>query len=125
MSTSAVAPHLDLGRRGEDLAVAYLEREVGLFPVSRNWRCRDGELDLVLTDGCGLLVVCEVKTRTTTHFGTPAEAITDAKAARIRRLARRWCHLNGVVDLRPRFDVVAILWPPGRAPTVDHITNAF
>jgi putative endonuclease len=125
MTTSAVAPHLDLGRRGEDHAVAYLKEHAGLLLVARNWRCRDGEIDLVLTDGQGLLVVCEVKTRTTTHYGTPAEAITHAKATRIRHLARRWCHTHGVIEPRLRFDIVAILWPPGRAPTVDHIENAF
>jgi putative endonuclease len=116
------APHLDLGRRGEDFAAAYLT-ERGLIPLSRNWRCSEGELDLVLTDGAAL-VVCEVKTRTSNEFGTPAEAITDAKAARIRRLARRWCHTYGV-PIEPRFDIVSVLWPPGQEPRAEHIRGAF
>jgi putative endonuclease len=68
----------ELGRRGEDLAASYLESH-GLVVLSRNWRCREGELDLVLTDG-EQVVVCEVKTRAGTGFGTPAEAVDDEKA---------------------------------------------
>jgi putative endonuclease len=77
--------------------------------VARNWRCRDGELDLVLRQG-RTFVFCEVKTRTTDAFGVPAEAVTMQKRARIRRLAARW--LEEDAPLRPReirFDVAAIL----------------
>src|ERR1700754_1854146 len=59
-----------LGRRGEDLAAHYLEQR-GLVVLSRNWRCRHGEIDLVATDA-RLLVVCEVKTRSGTRYGEPA-----------------------------------------------------
>ena len=112
-----------LGRRGEDLAARYLER-AGLVVLSRNWRCAEGELDLVLTDGT-TLVVCEVKTRTSTNFGTPAEAVTDEKANRIRRLARRWLHTHRLVWCELRFDIVSILWPPGHPPQVRHLRGAF
>ena len=66
MTTTDTAPRnpaQDLGRRGENLAADYLT-ERGLVVLSRNWRCRDGELDIVATDG-STLVVCEVKTRST------------------------------------------------------------
>src|SRR5438309_8949732 len=77
--------------------------------LARNWRCRDGELDLVVGQG-RMFVFCEVKTRTTDRFGTPLEAVTRAKAARIRRLAARW--LDEAAPRRAReirFDVAAIL----------------
>ncbi len=76
-----------LGRRGEDVAVDYLEKR-GLVVLSRNWRCREGELDVVATDA-DKLVVLEVKTRSGTGFGAPAEAVTGRKAARIRRVTQR------------------------------------
>jgi putative endonuclease len=77
--------------------------------IARNWRCRDGELDLVLRQG-RTFVFCEVKTRTTDAYGTPAEAVTRQKRARIRRLAARY--LEDDAPVRPReirFDVAAIL----------------
>ena len=77
--------------------------------LARNWRTRDGELDLILRRG-RTLVFCEVKTRTSDAFGVPAEAVTRTKQARIRRLAARW--LQDEAPLHPteiRFDVAAIL----------------
>jgi putative endonuclease len=77
--------------------------------VARNWRCRDGELDLVLRQG-RTFVFCEVKTRTSDAFGVPAEAVTRQKLARIRRLAARY--LEEDAPMRPReirFDIAAIL----------------
>jgi putative endonuclease len=78
--------------------------------VARNWRGgRDGELDLILRRG-GTAVFCEVKTRSSSRFGVPAEAVTPIKQARIRRLAARW--LRETATFRPRelrFDVAAIL----------------
>jgi putative endonuclease len=121
---SKKAAHLTLGRRGEEIAARYLEERAGLIILSRNWRCREGELDLVATDR-SLLVVCEVKTRTTPDFGTPAEAVTDAKAMRIRRLTRRWRHAHDVRDCDQRFDIVSVLWPPGQLPVVKHFRGAF
>lgn len=111
--------HLRTGERGEALAARYLE-EQGLTVLSKNWRCPEGELDLVLTDG-RTLVVCEVKTRTTDNYGPPAEAVDEPKAARIRRLTRRWRADHGVPHVPTRYDVVAILWPPGETPKVSHL----
>lgn len=118
MSEPAAA-HLRLGRNGEDLAAPYLVEEEGLVVLSRNWRCREGELDLVATDG-RRLIVCEVKTRTSTRYGTPAEAVTDEKAHRIRRLASRWMARYGVKHCERRFDLISVLWRPGRIPEIDH-----
>jgi putative endonuclease len=115
--------HLALGRRGEELAARYLERG-GLTVLSRNWRCPEGELDLVLTDG-RRLVVCEVKTRTSTRFGPGAEAVTTAKANRIRHLARRWLTTYRVGWCEQRFDIISILWPPGGTPKIKHLKGVF
>jgi putative endonuclease len=80
--------------------------------MARNWRCRDGELDLVVRRG-DTVVFCEVKARTGDRFGLPAEAVTWAKQARIRRLAARWLREHAAAGgRRPRnlrFDVAAVL----------------
>jgi putative endonuclease len=121
--SESTAGHLSVGRRGENLAARYLESR-GLVVLSRNWRCRDGELDLVLTDG-RTLIVCEVKTRTSTEFGTPAEAVSHEKAQRVRRLAHRWLNTYRVGWRELRFDIVSVLWPPGRTPRIDHLVGVF
>lgn len=112
-----------LGRRGEDLAAQYLE-EQGLVVLSRNWRCRHGELDLVATEH-ERLVVCEVKTRSGTRFGVPAEAVDRRKALRIRRVTQVWLTAHQVPWCEIRFDVLAIVAEPGRAATVQHYRAAF
>ncbi len=113
-----------LGRYGEDLAAQHL-RAAGLQVLDRNWRCREGELDVVARDGDGTVVFVEVKTRSTAAFGQPSEAVSRAKAARIRTLACRWLlqHPSGGVPLR--FDVVSVVCPPGDAPVVHHLRSAF
>ncbi|HWD06965.1 MAG TPA: YraN family protein [Amycolatopsis sp.] len=112
-----------LGRWGEDLAARHLQR-AGFVVLSRNWLCREGELDLVLADG-DLVIFCEVKTRTGTYFGTPAESITDDKIARLHRAAQRWLQAHRVGWCRTRYDVVTILAPTGRQPEIHHIPGAF
>lgn len=96
-----------LGARGEALAAAWYV-DNGYEILDRNWRCRHGELDLIVTNGVQV-VFCEVKTRSSTVFGTPAEAVTYAKQRRLRQLAAEWI---GQAERRPRrvrFDVAAVL----------------
>ncbi|MFJ6213203.1 YraN family protein [Streptomyces sp. NPDC092296] len=81
-------PRTALGRYGEEVAARRLT-EAGLTVLERNWRCRDGELDIVALDG-DTLAVCEVKTRHEGGFQRPTAAVTEAKAVRLRRLAERW-----------------------------------
>jgi putative endonuclease len=117
-----------LGRLGEELAARHLT-DAGLQVLARNWRCREGEIDLVARDG-DVLVFCEVKTRAGTGYGAPAEAVHPDKARRLRRLACRW-----LLDNRPatgglrfgevRFDVVAVLRPPGGPARIEHLRAAF
>lgn len=113
-----------LGRWGEQLAVEHLAG-AGLEVLARNWRCREGELDVVAREPDGTVVFVEVKTRSGTAYGTPAEAVTRAKATRIRGLACRWLldHPAGGVPLR--FDVVEVVRLPGRLPVVTHLRAAF
>ncbi|HEX4703522.1 MAG TPA: YraN family protein [Pseudonocardiaceae bacterium] len=116
-------PEHDLGRRGEDLAAKYLT-DRGLVLLSRNWRCRDGELDLVATDG-RTLVVCEVKTRTSGDYGDPAEYVTPPKMLRVRRATNAWLQRHRVGWCAVRFDVVTVLWPIDAEPVLRHIRGAF
>lgn len=113
----------ELGRAGEDLAAEHL-RGQGYVILTRNWRCREGELDLVAAVS-GLVVVVEVKTRSGRGFGAPAEAVTARKTARIRRLALRWRQEQGLGWRPLRFDVIAIDWPPGGPSELRHIESAF
>ena len=97
-----------LGADGEAAVAAWYE-ENGYEVLARNWRCREGELDLVVGQG-RVFVFCEVKTRRSTTFGVPAEAVTREKQARLRRLAARW--LDDEAPRRPReirFDVASVL----------------
>ena len=96
-----------LGAHGERVAARRYEA-AGYEVVARNWRCRDGELDLVVR-GPDVLVFCEVKTRSSKRFGIPAEAVTPAKQRRIRRLAQRFCAETGERARELRFDVVSVL----------------
>jgi putative endonuclease len=117
------ARNLTLGRWGEGLAAKHLE-SLGLIVLTRNWRCREGELDLVATDG-HVLVVCEVKTRSGDKFGLPAEAVTEEKTERIRRLTTQWLRTFKVGWCPIRFDVVSILAPAGERPRLTHLQGAF
>ena len=108
-----------LGASGEAAAARWYEA-AGYAIVARNWRCRDGELDLIAEKG-RLYVFCEVKTRRTDAFGLPAEAVDRRKQVRIRRLAARW--LAEVAPARGRsirFDVASV-----RDGVVEVIEEAF
>lgn len=106
-----------LGRRGEDIAAAYLER-AGMLILDRNWRCRDGEIDIVARWGRTLVVV-EVKTRSGTRFGRPLEAVDARRGARLRGLGRRWARARGRTG-RIRVDVLGVLSRPGDRWFVRH-----
>jgi putative endonuclease len=107
-----------LGRRGENAAARYL-RDLGWQVVDRNWRCQEGELDIVAYDG-QRHVVCEVKTRANVDFGAPLEAITATKAARLRRLAWRWADEHGVSTGQIRIDVIGLICDGPDGFSVDH-----
>ncbi|MDE0928912.1 MAG: YraN family protein [Acidimicrobiales bacterium] len=118
--TQTAAPHLALGEWGERRAERFYRND-GFRIVERNWRCPEGEIDLILAKG-NLVVFCEVKTRRSLRFGHPAEAVGVQRQRRLRKAAmvwrqgpgRRWAKGN------MRFDVVAIL--PGH---LERIEGAF
>jgi putative endonuclease len=112
-----------LGRRGEDLAAAVLAA-AGFLIVDRNWRCPQGEIDIVATEGNETVFV-EVKTRSSVAFGHPLEAITAQKLARLRRLAACWCEAHPGRHNRIRIDAVAVIAPRGAEPQVEHLRRVF
>jgi putative endonuclease len=112
-----------VGRYGEDVAARHLT-EAGLEIVARNWRCAEGEIDIVARER-GALVICEVKTRSSERFGVPAEAITRRKADRLRRLAYLWLLEHPAGGAEVRFDVVSVMRAAAGAARVEHIRAAF
>ena len=117
--TTTAARNRALGAYGEALAARHLI-EQGMILLDRNWRCDAGEIDLVLREG-DVLVICEVKTRSSNECGTPHEAISETKLARLRELATRWCTDHGVQPTDVRIDLVAIIRPPRGASQIDHV----
>lgn len=122
MATDNTDSRLDLARRGEDLACELLA-DAGLLVVDRNWRCNDGEIDVVAR-APGLLVICEVKTRRGHTHGSPAAAVTDDKQRRMLRLAGAYMAAHPTrLPVRVRFDVIAVTWPRDHTPTVHHLAG--
>jgi putative endonuclease len=112
-----------VGRYGEQVAARYLQ-SVGLTLLDRNWRCPQGEIDIVARED-GLVVICEVKTRRGLDFGPPVEAVTPAKARRLRMLGLRWLAEQGGPCAQLRFDVVSVVAKPRGAAAVEHLRGAF
>ncbi len=108
-----------LGRQGEQLAAEHLQR-AGFRILDRNWRCAEGEIDIVAVDR-RVLVACEVKTRSGTEYGTPLEAVDWKKRRRLRRLAVNWVMAHGVLFDEVRVDVVSVLKTGSGDFTIEHI----
>jgi putative endonuclease len=108
-----------LGRYGEDIAARHLTAD-GMVILDRNWRCDVGELDIVAREGSTLVLV-EVKTRRSAAFGSPAEAVTWRKAARLRKLALRWVAQSDLHPATIRIDVVGVIRGPRGAAVVEHL----
>jgi putative endonuclease len=114
------SPSQKFGRRGEDLAAAFL-KERGYRILGRGVRVgRLGELDLIAERG-GVLVFVEVKTRTGAGFGTPEAAVTPTKLSRLTHAIAGYLRTRGLGQVRHRLDVVAIAW--GSPPAIRHIEN--
>ena len=111
-----------LGREGERLAELFLKKK-GYKLVERNYRCRGGEVDLILLDR-KVVVFVEVKTRTDDIFGSPFEAVEPRKQRRMILAAQLFLQQKQLHERDARFDVVGISWP-GAQPLVEHIRNAF
>lgn len=113
----------ELGEWGENHAAAFLAR-AGYTILERNWRCQQGEIDIVAFDGRDTVFV-EVKTRSSLRFGHPLEAITPQKLARLRRLAAAWCEDNPpdshIRSRSIRIDAIGVLSRSGATPVVEHV----
>ena len=100
-------PPKSLGQRGEDFAARYLKR-LGYHIVGRQVDLRVGELDIVAVDGRTVVFV-EVKTRTSTAAGSPAEAVDDERQLRMTRAALAYLKSHGLLEYPARFDVLALI----------------
>lgn len=114
---------MNRGAWGEELATQYL-RKRGYAILARNFRIRQGELDIVASKGRYLIFV-EVKTRKNDHFGAAREFITPAKQRRLIAAAECWC-LRHPTGLQPRFDAIEVYGEEGCAhPRINHLENIF
>lgn len=110
-----------LGRYGEDVAARHLQ-DAGLVLLDRNWRGPSGEIDLVLRDG-RTLVVCEVKTRSSTRCGNPHEAVDELRLRRLARLGLEWLRAHGLEERPIRLDLVAVMRSGRGAASVEHVAG--
>ncbi len=113
----------NIGRYGEDIAAAWLS-EHGYVIVERNYRRRFGEVDIIAKQG-EYLVFIEVKTRSSSRFGTPFDAVTMKKQHQLTKIADDYLLNHGQGNTLCRFDVLAVRLESGKPPRVDVITNAF
>jgi putative endonuclease len=122
--TEKLSSKKPLGERGEDAAAHYLKRK-GYRILARHLDSRLGELDIVAIDRRTVVFV-EVKTRTTTDAGHPADAIDERKQRRMTQAALAFLKSHGLLGHSARFDVIAIIWAENcRHPTIEHFENAF
>lgn len=115
-------PTQSLGRRGEDLAAAYLE-DRGWTVLARNYRAGPREIDLVAARG-GVVAFVEVKARATSSGGTPLEPIRALKRRAVESAARRWILENGRPGVTYRFDAVAVRIR-GPRHEIEHVPDAW
>lgn len=113
-----------LGQQGEEVAVDYA-RSLNWTVLECNWRCSDGELDVVAYDPDEACVVAiEVKTRTTSHFGRPIEAVGAAKLGRLHHLIRRWLHEQQLFARAVRVDLIGVVLVDGSVVDLEHVRDA-
>lgn len=113
------------GRAAEEAAASFL-LEKGCILAARNWRCRTGELDLIVRDGPALVFV-EVRSRTSpSRYGTAVEAVTPRKCRQVRETAEVYLKMTGQYGSPLRFDVVAVTFAAdGTVRELKHIPGAF
>ena len=107
----------EIGALGEQLAVDHLT-SLGLRVLTRNWRCRYGELDVI---AARTVVFVEVKTRTSDQFGGVAQAVTSNKIRRLRRLAGLWLAAQHGSWAAVRIDVIGVRIGRSRTPEITHL----
>lgn len=113
--------HHHTGKRGEEIAASFLEKK-GYAILKANWRYNKAEIDL-LAEKDQMLVIVEVKTRTSAQFELPKEAVTIAKQKHLIRAANAYIEENNI-DLECRFDIISILLIDGKVD-IEHVEDAF
>ncbi|MFZ4064530.1 MAG: YraN family protein [Candidatus Nanopelagicaceae bacterium] len=108
-----------IGALGEDFVAKYLVSK-NYEILDRNWRIKEGEIDLVAISENGVVVFIEVKTRTSITFGHPLEAITRDKAYRLQRLALAWLTVHDRWGFEYRIDAAAVLISKGEKFEIDY-----
>jgi putative endonuclease len=116
-----MAEHNELGKRGEDIAAAYLERK-GYTILEKNWRQWRNEIDLIAVDG-KYLVIAEVKTRQSAFFGEPETAVTREKQKNLIRAANAYIRYKNS-GLEVRFDIISIILSKD-SEQIHHMEDAF
>lgn len=112
-----------IGGSGEDIAAAFLQG-LGYIILTRNYRKRFGEIDIIAEEG-DTLVFVEVKTRSSAVFGSPLEAVDARKQQRMAKAALAYLSSRKLHDRAARFDVVAVHLQPQQRPRIEHVRNAF
>lgn len=117
-----MAEHNDLGNKGEELALEHL-RSLGYKILATNWRCQKDEIDIVALEG-NILVITEVKTRTSNYFGEPETFVDRNKQKFLVRAANEYIRLSHFKG-ETRFDIVSIVLSEGKQPRLNHLKDAF
>jgi putative endonuclease len=116
-----MAEHNILGKKGEDIAADFLLKN-GYEILERNWRTGRDEIDIIARKD-NLLVIVEVKTRSTDYYGEPEEAVTTKKQMFLVRATDKYVNENEIDDLI-RYDIISIILKSGNH-TIHHIEDAF
>ncbi len=115
-------PSAELGRKGEDIAVAFLQKQ-GYRVLARNWFYDHKEIDIIAREG-DIIVIVEVKTREGDYFEEPWEAISTKKIRNLVEVAEAWL-LQKEIDLETRFDVISIIFSNAITYELTHFPGAF
>ncbi|NKF06029.1 YraN family protein [Clostridium gasigenes] len=114
----------DIGNYGEDLAFEFLKRN-GYFILSRNFRNRCGEIDIICKK-YDLIIFVEIKSRYNYNYGSPIEAITYSKQKQIIKLCKFYIYINKLINYNFRFDVIEVFFnKDNNLYSINHITDAF
>jgi putative endonuclease len=121
-SQKRISRNHQVGAFGEATIAQYLQTR-GYDIIERNWRIKEGEIDLVACDSQALLHFVEVKTRSSLAFGDPLEAIDRTKARRLQRLALAWLATHHQLGSDFSIDVAAVLLAADGSHTIDFREN--
>ncbi|MBR2289097.1 MAG: YraN family protein [Clostridia bacterium] len=123
MSGSIKSKNKLKGNIGESLVTSYLEK-YGYEVLDKNFSCNFGEIDVIFKDKQEL-VFAEIKTRTGTDYGFPAESVTNQKKKHILNTAKYFLHITGLSKEYIRFDVIEVYLSDNQKPVINHIKNVF